>query len=291
MPGAMGYVLDPTRRSSLIEDVWPSLFFGVERVPAIKRKLGSSEWAGRMMQRMVEEADVLIKNPPHLPAGRPGWRHDFYSPRSAEHLVYDPDSELSVDPWDGSGVEGDAQRAAWVLLTHERTYRLMRSLGLIYQVTGNRSYSDWVADGLRRAVEFFEGTPRSESGHGAIYFSPLYDAQVVLLTANAYDLTKESPSYEPGEGEVVLRKIFEGGSRSPLSYHSSAKTHNITCYVSAALAAADTAATQAAPAWRYLCRDSMKPALSTITVWAPMRPRSRALSLTRSSPTWKACAV
>ena len=72
MPGAMGYVLDPTRRSSLIEDVWPSLFFGVERVPAVKRKLGRPEWAGRMMQRMVEEADVLIKNPPHLPAGRPG---------------------------------------------------------------------------------------------------------------------------------------------------------------------------------------------------------------------------
>jgi hypothetical protein len=90
---------------------------------------------------------------------------------------------------------------------------------------------------MRRAVEFFEDTPRIESNHGALYFSPLYDAQVLLLASNAYDLTKKSPSYEPGDREDIMGTIFEDGSRSLLSHHAEAETHNITAYVSAAIGA------------------------------------------------------
>jgi len=233
----IGYVLDPGRRTILMEDIWPSLFFGVERVPAVVKKLEHSRWATQMMLRMRREADALIRSPPNLPEGRPGWRHDYYSPKSAEHLVYDPDSGSIIDPWDGSAVEGDAQRSAWILLTHERSYRLMRSVGLLYQLTGNPEYSDWVAKGLKRATRFFERTPRYEPRHGALYFSPLYDAQVILLLANAYDLTRDSPCYEPDDREEILHRIFEEGSRSLVSFHETAITHNITSYVSAGLGA------------------------------------------------------
>jgi hypothetical protein len=238
----MGYVLEPSRRTSLIEDVWPSLFFGTERVAGIRAKLRRSGWARGVVARMVAECETLLSSAPDLPAGAPGWRHDYYSPVTGEHLVFDPaDPESYRDPWDGSSVQGEAQRSAWILLAHERTYRLMRSFGLLYQLTGKRVYSDWVAIGMSKAVEFFSKTPRRESNHGALYFQPLYDAQIILLAANAYDLTKDSPSYQEGERERVLRDIFEKGSKSLFSYHRAATTHNMTCYVSAALASLGTA--------------------------------------------------
>ena len=97
-----GYVLDPRRRTTLMEDVWPSLFFGPEGLEGARRKLGVAGWARDMQRRMVEEAELLLGSPPSLPPGRPGWRHDFYSPRSAEHLEYDPVSRVFTDPSDGS---------------------------------------------------------------------------------------------------------------------------------------------------------------------------------------------
>jgi len=220
-----------------MEDVWPSLFFGSERIEGVRKKLGVAGWARDMQRGMVAEAEVLLGSPPSLPPGKPGWRHDYYSPRSAEHLEFDPGSRVFKDPSDGSRVKGHEQESAWILLMHERTYRLMRSVGLLYGLTGDERYSDWVAQGMRRAVEFFRTAPRNESKHGALYFSPLYDAQVILLASNAYDLTAESSSYGPGDREEILGTIFEDGSRSLLSHHGSAKTHNITAYVSAAIGA------------------------------------------------------
>ena len=238
LPKASSYVLDPSQKGLLIEDVWPGLFFGSERVPEIRRKIECLPWARDMFGTMIEESSTVLTRPPQLPPGRPGWRHDFYSPRTTEHLVYDPaDGKRFLDPSDGSAVTGEAQEAAWILLTHERTYRLMRSMGLLYQLTHKRRYCDWVADGMTKAVDFFRRTPRNEGRHGALYFQPLYDAQVILLLSNSFGLTCSGPCYETGQKEDILRTIFEAGSRSLLTHQKASDTHNITCYVTAATGA------------------------------------------------------
>ena len=229
------YALDPSRVGPLIEDVWPCLFFGTERIPEVRRKIALLGWARHLYARMLKESRCVLRSPPQLRQGRPGWRHDFYSPHTGAHLAFDPlQADGFRDPSDGSLVTGEPQRAAWVLLQHERLYRLMRSLAVLYQLTRRQEYSDWVARGVLSAADFFQRAERNHP-YGATYFQPLYDAQVITLLANAYDLTRDSPSFEPGAHEHIRRVLFEGGSSSLLAYQRVSKVHNITCYVAAAI--------------------------------------------------------
>jgi len=215
--------------------MWPVLFYGEERIPEIRRKIALLGWARHLYGRMLSESREVLGSSPRLHPGHPGWRHDFYSPNTGAHLVFDPgNSKAFRDPTDGSLVTGEPQREAWVLLQHERLYRLMRSLGVLYRLTGKREYSDWVAGGIVCAADYFRRAERGDR-YGAVYFQPLYDAQVIGLLADAYDLTRDSCSFEPWAHEHIRRALFEGGSSSLLAYHRVARAHNITCYVTAAI--------------------------------------------------------
>ena len=232
------YTLSPHDSGMVIEDVWPTLFFGTERLEEIQRKHASLPWAQRAVAQMIQEADAVIQRPPQVPIEQVGWRHDFYSHRTGEHLVYDPESpNRFYDPWDGSFHTSEAQRRAWVLLTHERTFRIMRSLGFLYGLTGEERYAEWVVVGLRSAVEMFQRDDlRNEDREGALYFQPLYDAQILLLLADAYALTRESPAYRDRLHSHIVRYIFEGGIPYQIRFFEKTGTHNMTCYVAAALA-------------------------------------------------------
>lgn len=73
------YTLSPYDAGMLIEDAWPTLFFGVERLQEIRRKGERLPWAADAIADMRREADAVLQGPPPLPAERIGWRHDFYS--------------------------------------------------------------------------------------------------------------------------------------------------------------------------------------------------------------------
>jgi len=150
-------------------------------------------------------------------------------------LVFDPrQPEAFRDPADGSLVTGETHRAAWVLLEHERLYRLMRSVAVLYRLTGKQQYSDWVAEGILGAADFFQHAER-RGRYGTVYFQPLYDAQVITLLANAYDLIRDSWSLEAWAHEHIRKALFQSGSSGLLKYLRGARAHNITCYVAAAV--------------------------------------------------------
>jgi hypothetical protein len=238
----MAYVLDPRRAGALIEDSWPCLFYGPERIPEVRRRIQSHAWAKRLYAAMLDETKVALASAPRLPQGRPGWRHDFYSPATGEHLVFtrDPDGGF-LDPADGTPVIGSKQQAAWVLLEHERIYRVMRSIALLYRLTGKEDYAEWAIEGLHQASEFFRLSPRYPENHNALYFQPLYDAQVLLVLAGVDGLLAGSDAYGESARESLLREVLGKGTRSLLSHQRGSRPHNITCYVTAALAAAGLA--------------------------------------------------
>ena len=241
------YTLSPYDSGMVIEDVWPTIFFGAERLEEIRRKTNKLQWAADALAQMQQEAEVVLEGPPQLPQERIGWRHDFYSHGTAEHLVYDPQSPRRfLDPLDQSFHESEGQRRAWTLLTHERTYRLMRSLGLLYGLTGDRRYANWVAEGLRLAAQYFTREDFREGNHpglpgwntrrgNALYFQPLYDAQVLALMANAYSSTRDSKAYSNADHQNV-RGIFEAGMPSQIRCFEQTDVDNMTCYVGACLA-------------------------------------------------------
>ncbi len=232
------YTLSPHDSGMIVEDVWPTVFFGWERVEEIRRKTSTLDWARETLAAMRREAASVIARPPQLPIERIGWRHDFYSKTSGEHLVYDPDSpDAFCDPWTGRYETGDAHHRAWVLLTHERTFRLMRSIGVLYAVTGEEAYAEWVVAGMRTAVEMFRHAELREGNHhDALYFHPLYDAQVLLLLGNAYGLTRHSRAYVVEDHEDVRADLFDDAQPYQIAFFRTMGAHNMTCYVAANLA-------------------------------------------------------
>ncbi|MSS71508.1 MAG: hypothetical protein EXS64_08455 [Candidatus Latescibacteria bacterium] len=234
------YTLSPYDSGMVIEDVWPTLFFGAERLAEVRRKAEKLTWAADAVAQMQREAESVLREPPLLPEERIGWRHDFYSHRTAEHLLYDPTSPRRfLDPLEQTWHDSEAQHQAWVLLTHERTLRMMRSLGILYGLTGDERHAAWVAEGLRVAARFIPRTDLRE-GHrnGALYFHPLYDSQVLLLLANAYSLTRESRAYSEADHRAVREGAFEAGMPSQIRFFEETGAHNMTCYVGASLAVA-----------------------------------------------------
>lgn len=237
--GRRVYTLCPDDTGFGIEDVWPTIGFGPERVPEIRRKAERLPWASALLERFIAEANHVVENEePLQPIERIGWRHQFYSKTTGEHLVYErhqPDAHL--DPSTGERVSGPEEHAAWVLLTHERTHRLMRSLGLIAQLTGERRYAAWVREGLLRAVELFAHDELREGNRtDALYFQPLYDAPALAQLCWSYALTRDSSVYREGDHERIRIGIFERGIPYQLRFLDQIGVHNMACYVSMAVA-------------------------------------------------------
>ncbi len=240
--GALGwpYTLSPHDSGMVLEDCWPTIYFGAERVPEMRRKISSLPWARAAFEQMKREAEQVLAAEPVQPIEPVGWRHDFYSRRSGEHLVYDPASpDRFLDPWTGGFEDLPAQHRAWVLFTHERTHRLMRSLGFLYALTGDERYAAWVAEGLRRAVEMFRHRElRSEERTGALYFQPLYDAPALIMLCDSYVLTRDSKAYSAEDHEAIRTGIFEEGMPYQVRFLDGSGVHNMSCFVAAALATA-----------------------------------------------------
>lgn len=234
-------VLSPATTGPLLEDVWPTLFFGEETITEIRRKTRKLPWAQSAFERMRQEADEVIAQAPQLPVEKIGWRHDFYSHATAEHLQYDSASpERFLDPLTGQFEQGAAQHAAWVLLTHERTYRLMRGVGVLYRLTGDERYARWVAAGMRAAAGYFTHTEfhHPDVGGPALYYQNLYDAAVLIQLTNAYSLTRMSPAYTADDHAAIRKQIFEERMPSMAGFLRVRPTHNMSCFVSLALACA-----------------------------------------------------
>jgi hypothetical protein len=185
-PHARPNVLSAHSRGTVLEDVWPPLFWGPERLEEIKRKTVEVGWARECYETLLDEAGPILGDEPQLPIEPIGWRHSFYSPLSGEHLVFDPgESRRFVDPSNQQVWEGVEYRRAWALFVHERTYRLMRSMALLYRLNGDERYAKWAVAGLEKAITMFSHSELREGNSSeALYYQPLYDAQVLALIAN-----------------------------------------------------------------------------------------------------------
>lgn len=234
------YTMCPDDAGRLIEDVWPPILFGAERLDEIRRKLERYGWAAEMFATMRDEADdIVAREAPEQPVEPVGWRHEFFAPETGEPLAYEPDQpEAFWVPSLGRRVAGtEAQHRAWVLLTHERTHRLMRSLALLYRLTGDERYALWVADGLRRAAEMFAHDElRDGNRHRALYFQPLYDSAALAHLAVAYDLIRRSSALAPADHEPIVDGVFGRGVPHLLRFLDQIGVHNMACW--AAMAAA-----------------------------------------------------
>ena len=234
------YTPSPDDFGWLLEDVWPPLYFGNEITEAARRKIDSQDWARKLFDTLREEAELVLKLPPQLPQERAGWRHDFYGRSSGGPLFFEPEQSTDfLDPLTKKRESNAAEHRAWVLLSHERTLRIMRSLGLLYQLTSDEKYLKWIEQGLLVLSEHFVkiGPEKPEAvakgaNAGAVYFQPLYDAGILLVMANVCSFVKDKISDETRQ---KVRAVFEERVPFLMTFLNGKGAHNMGCFASAAI--------------------------------------------------------
>lgn len=79
---------------------------------------------------------------------------------------------------------------------HKRNYKVMRNAGLLYQVTGERKYSDYVKSMLMAYADLYADLPlhpeKKEQSPGRLFWQSLNEAMWLVYVSQAYDLVDET---------------------------------------------------------------------------------------------------
>ncbi len=238
-PAGWPHVFSPEDRGLAIDDVWPSLYVGAERVPEMRRKVTALPWAAAALAQWRAEAETILPEAPRFAAGAPGGRCGLYTDEDGHHLVFDPTQrERMWDPIAGSWVvPGELQRDAWTQLSHERVRRLLSSLGFLYALTGDARYSAWVWAGLRAAaLDLYLPANVHPKDPFSVVYGGLYEAQSMLQLLQAYDLVAAAPGASD-EGRAALHaNVFVPVGEALSRWMDKMIVHNMSCWSMAALA-------------------------------------------------------
>jgi len=235
-------VFSPEGHGLAIEDVWPSLYIGADRVSEIAGKARRLPWAAAVLERWKIEAETVLEEEPAFVPGPTGGRTDMYAEGDGQHYLFDPSQNQRMwDPLHRRYVKPTERNlAAWRVLCHERIRRLMTSLGFLYRLTGDDRYSRWVWKGLDNSVrQLFapEHRPQQlkEKRYGVVY-GGLYDAQAVMQLVQAAELVADAPGADKEIRQAVQQHIFTAVGEALSAWMDVMIVHNMSCWSMSALA-------------------------------------------------------
>ena len=234
-------VFSPEDTGMAIEDVWPPLYIGVERVDEMKRKVAECEWAASALDTWRAEAEIVLDEEPAFVRQPSGGRSNMFTSDSGHHLLFDPTQcDRMFDPALRRYVTPDAKaRQAWVTLQHERMRRLMTSLAFMYRVTGDERYSEWVWRGLRDLTALYVDHARPAAGEKKVHslvYGGLYEAQSLLAAIQAYTLVASAPQASDEDRHALRTHVFDRSGEMLSSWMSVMMVHNMSCWGMAAIA-------------------------------------------------------
>ncbi|MCZ7643895.1 MAG: heparinase II/III-family protein [Planctomycetota bacterium] len=237
-------VLDADSRGTAIEDVFPSLYIGAERAGEMARKARELPWAARAVARWRAEAEQALKEEPRFSRAPTAGRCNMMGKGSGLNLGFDPaQPERTYIPATGEWRELDAEeRKGWGILQHERTRRLMTSLGFLYRLTGDERYSRWVWSGLRNSVadlyapERLPDVGESREKKYTLVYGGLYEAQAQLQLLQAFELVDGAPGSSDEVREGVRTHCFQAAAAMLSRWLNVMIVHNMSCWADAALA-------------------------------------------------------
>jgi len=227
-----------------IEDVWPSLYIGADRVDEMARKIRQLPWASAVLELWREEAEIVLGEKPDFDQGEVGGRCGMHIFDQGDHLVFDPrQCQRFYNPHTKEFTEPDEKGCrAWVVLCHERIRRLMTSLGFLYRLTGDKRYSRWVWDGLRASVSQLYGDVtappadwKRERAYTVVY-GGLYESQCMLQLLQSFQLVQDAPGGSEKDVAAVNGTIFETVGEMLSRWMDVMIVHNMSCWTMATLA-------------------------------------------------------
>ena len=195
-------------------------------------------------RRLTAETDAFLALDLHLPDEPAGYYHDYFCPRHATELYFDPcRPRVHRCPVDGQLHTGRRFDAAWRFGANLLLGRMAVLLALRWRLSGDAAC-------LRRAAAILTGyaqryphypvgarrTDRGD-GRGKATYQSLDEATLVVRLARCHDLVAAHLADE--DRQTVERDLF-GKALAHIDEQRFRRVHNIECWHVAALTAAAT---------------------------------------------------
>jgi hypothetical protein len=163
-----------------------------------------------------------------------GWGHEFVSPKDGSFLIWSPEVP-------GEGVKTLASKSdpqvavtpaifrAWVVSFRAINMRMVQDAAILWRLTGDARYVDWVKAQLDFYADNFEGWPVQDRFYGPsrLFGQPLDGAANVAKLTDAVRLIWDQVA--PAHRQLWFERLFK--PEAVMLNQSMHRIHNIACWL------------------------------------------------------------
>ncbi|WP_456333075.1 alginate lyase family protein [Fervidibacter sacchari] len=226
----------------------PRLLFSRKGIDDLKERIARYDWAKAQWEVLKRRADAALKEPINLPPRGGNWWHYYACPKHGaslrtgkqigewqwEHICPVDNEVIQSDPtkperdYDGVVIMG----------VHSRFANLVRDLGIVYQVTGDRRYAEKAKAILLAYADRYLSYPlhdirgKPSVGGGRVGPQTLDESTWLIPIAQGADLIWETLT--DAERETLAQKLFLPAAKEVILPHKMG-VHNIQCWKNSAV--------------------------------------------------------
>jgi len=196
---------------------------------ARRRTRSDREWVRWLNERKTAIDDWIAKRRDHVDWVA-GWYHDFVSPKDGSFLVWTPDEPgpKTLRSRSGHDVEVTPKlHAAWVYAFRLRHADNIQQAAMLYRLTEDRKYAEWVASQLDFYANNYTKWPlQTDKGKARLMYQSLDEATMAARLINAARLLDTYVT--PGMRQGWYDKLFK--PTADLLDEGQQRIHNIACW-------------------------------------------------------------
>ncbi|MEJ7615263.1 MAG: alginate lyase family protein [Candidatus Fervidibacter sacchari] len=226
----------------------PRLLFSRKGIDELKERINRYDWAKAQWEALKRRADAALSEPINLPPRGGNWWHYYACPKHGaslrtgkqigewqwEHICPVDNEVIQSDPtkperdYDGVVIMG----------VHSRFANLVRDLGIVYQVTGDRRYAEKAKAILLAYADRYLSYPlhdirgKPSVGGGRVGPQTLDESTWLIPMAQGVDLIWEMLT--ESERQTLAQKLFLPAAREVILPHKMG-VHNIQCWKNSAV--------------------------------------------------------
>ncbi len=226
----------------------PRLLFNSEGIAQLKERVNRYDWAKVQWDALKKRADAALKETVNLPPRGGNWWHYYACPKHGaslrmgkqigewqwEHICPIDNEVLQSDP---TKPERDYDGIV-IMSVHGRYANLVRDLGIVYQVTGDRRYAEKAKEILLAYAERYLSYPlhtirgEPQIGGGRVGPQTLDESTWLIPMAQGADLIWEILT--ESERQTLAQKLFLPAVKEVILPHRMG-VHNIQCWKNSAV--------------------------------------------------------
>ena len=212
------------------------LLISEAEIQAARRKAAEHEWAGRVLDELIERARQELSRPLELPDRGGQWPHWYSCRRDGARLVTDSPTEHRC-PVCGTVYRGEPYDSVVLYWTHMRYSRAVRDLGLAYRFTGDAAFARRAAEILIGYAERYRSYPlhnihgEAKVGGARVMAQTLDESVWLIRVAFGYALVRDAI---PEEARRRIEQDLLLASAETIRSHRMG-IHNIQCWKNSAV--------------------------------------------------------